>query len=245
MEDKFDISEIELSKNDIKRGLILPTKPSKELSEFIGILTGDGYINSYKRYNHIMEITGNLNLDRDYLTQYTTRLIKGLFNLEPTIISRKNQNAVYIRLRSKGLVGYLKKIGFKKGKKNQIGVPKWILNNDKYFVSFIKGLSDTDFSLNLLNRNGKKYKYYPRINLNSKSKILVKELDRWLIKKGFSVYTNYDRIQKDKRGYNDSILHSIQINGRKNLDKWMSLISFRNKKHLDKFNLLKFGSGEI
>lgn len=29
--------------------------------------------------------------------------------------------------------------------------------------------------------------------------------------------------------------HRIQISGRKNLEKWMKLIGFRNKRHLDKY----------
>jgi len=35
----LDSSQIKLSNNDIKRGLVLPKRHSKELAEFVGILT--------------------------------------------------------------------------------------------------------------------------------------------------------------------------------------------------------------
>lgn len=40
------------SKNDVRRGLKLPKK-SKELAEFFGVLTGDGYMN-FIQLNKIM-----------------------------------------------------------------------------------------------------------------------------------------------------------------------------------------------
>ena len=244
MNDRFDISEIELSDNDLKRGLILPTSPSKELSEIIGILVGDGFINLYRKYDYIVEISGDSRLDREYLSVYVTRLIKRLFNISSSLLERKDQRTMYLRIRSKGLMLYLHKIGFKKGKKDQIQIPFWILKRGEYFKSFIMGLSDTDFSLVLLNRKQKNEKYYPRISIRSKSKVLVKEIDKWFLSKGFRTYTQYDYIQKDNRGYNDSILHSLHINGRKNLEKWMNLISFRNQRHLSRYGLL-MGAGRF
>ena len=200
-----------LSYYDTKRGLILPKDYNPKLAEFLGILTGDGYINIYKKYNNIIEIAGHSESDYEYLSVYVTNLIKNLFNITPKIIIKKGQNSMYLRIMSKGLVNYLINIGFKKGRKNQIGIPKWILKNDENFCSFVKGLADTDFSLVLLNRNQKNFKYYPRISLRSKSKILVKLVNQWLISKNFNTYTQFDYIQKDKRGYNDSILHTLHI----------------------------------
>ena len=55
-----------------------------DLSEFFGILTGDGYINQYslpKRIVSVIEITGNKEKDLDYMKNYVSNLIKNLFNL--------------------------------------------------------------------------------------------------------------------------------------------------------------------
>ena len=40
----FDLSKVELSKNDVRRGITLPILLSKELAEFIGIVIGDGHL---------------------------------------------------------------------------------------------------------------------------------------------------------------------------------------------------------
>ena len=73
---KFNLSKVKLSDNDIKRGLVLPKQPSEELAEFIGILTGDGYINYYPyQYKYLLEIAGDSRLDKDYLTIYVENLV--------------------------------------------------------------------------------------------------------------------------------------------------------------------------
>ena len=123
---------VSLSLNDIKRGLKLPNYKSNELAEFFGALTGDGYINLNRKYNYIIEIAGNKELDENYLKNYLTELIKNLFNLTPIHLDRKDQNTAYLRIRSKGLFLYLLKNEFKKGRKGCIGIPVWIKNNDKF-----------------------------------------------------------------------------------------------------------------
>jgi len=234
---EFDLSKIKLSRNDIKRGLVLSRKPSRELAEFIGILSGDGYINfDNRKYSYIIEVAGNKILDKDYLENYATNLIKKLFNVNPSIYLKKNQNTRYVRILSKGIFNYLLKIGFKKGKKEQISIPKWIKNNDEFMIYFIKGLADTDFSLVLVKKPSIKFEYYPIVSLKMKSKILVKEVGNFLKKEGFKINIIEDEIQKDKRGYNDSVTSSLRISGRSNLEKWIKEIGFRNKKHLDKYN---------
>jgi len=77
---KFDLSNIELSYNDIRKNLTLPIKPSKELAEFIGILIGDGYIGYYEKYNNRklemqsdngkrMQSAGQIHFDSDNLSR--------------------------------------------------------------------------------------------------------------------------------------------------------------------------------
>ena len=135
---KFDLSKIELSKNDIKRELKLPEKPSEELAEFFGIMKGDGYLNYYHYQNkYLLEIAGDKNLDKDYLQNYVKKLVKELFNLNSSFFIRKRQNTMYLRLISKGLITYLIKAGFKKGKKGNINAPSWISSHKEYMLYFI------------------------------------------------------------------------------------------------------------
>jgi len=102
---------------DKNRRLILPSKPNKELAEFWGILSGDGYMNLYKKHFRIIEISGDSRLDKEYLNNYVTSLIQKLFNLKPSISYKKGQNSMYLKIMSKGLFLYLDNLGFLKGKK--------------------------------------------------------------------------------------------------------------------------------
>ncbi|HLD40463.1 MAG TPA: LAGLIDADG family homing endonuclease [Candidatus Nanoarchaeia archaeon] len=238
-------NEVEVSKHDRDIELTLPKEYSNQLAELIGILTGDGYMNNYGSFS-LLEIAGDSRLDHEYLTSYVTPMIEHLFNLKSKIYVKRKQNAMYLRLMSKGLNNYLLYVDFKRGKKEQITVPSWILNNNEYMKFFIRGLVDTDGSLVLLNRNQKKYRYYPRIQIASKSKPLISSVGKWLRNEGLSLSVMVDNTKVIYKG--NLVLYKgyrIQISGRKELIKWMKLIGFRNKRHLDKYQKYKSGSGGI
>ena len=206
----------------------LPERPSEELAEFIGVLTGDGYLNYYAyQHKYLLEIAGHSRLDKDYLEKYIKKLVERIFNLTPNYFVRKDQNSMYLRLISKGLVTYLIRIGFKKGRKNQINIPLWISSDRSYMISFIKGVADTDFSIHFR-------KEYPIISLASKSKPLVEGIFKFLKKEGFMIKNYYKEKRTDNRGYNNTEIYSIKLNGNKNLSSWLNLINFRNKKHIKK-----------
>lgn len=225
---KFDLSQIKLSNNDIRRGLILPKYPSTELAEFIGILTGDGYINYYSyQHKYLLEIAGDSRLDEEYLTNYLKKLIKNLFGIDPSFFIRRDQNSIYLRLISKGLINYLIKVGFKKGKKEQIGVPPWIILKRDYMIFLLKGLADTDFSIYFR-------KMYPIISFTSKSEPLVKCIFNFLKNEKFILNNYYREDRVDKRGYKNTFVYTIKLNGKKNFRLWLDLINFRNRRHLDK-----------
>ena len=232
---EFDISLIEVSINDKKRNIKFPNKFSNELAEFLGVLTGDGYMNHYNPYSYMIEIAGDKRLDKNYLKMHVSNLIWELFNFIPTVYIRKDQNTIYLRILSKGIFNFLTMVGFKNGRKEQIEIPKWVLKNDKYMFYFIRGLADTDYSLMLMNKSSKKSRYYPIISFSNKSKVLIKEVGKYLKNKEFKISYTFDYLKKDKRGYNDSRISKLIIAGRKNLDKWMNSISFRNSRHLDKY----------
>jgi len=207
---------------------------SCDLSEFIGILAGDGYIGHYNG-NYFIEIAGHSELDQKYLSIYVYKLIVKLFNLKPTVIYRKNQQSMYLRLSSKGLYYYLLILGFVSGRKTNLKIPDWISNNDLFMFSFVRGLMDTDGSLVLLKRKQKKYAFYPRISLSLENEIIINIVGRWLLKQGLSVCFMIGHNKRTYRGVTKySTMYRININGRKQLEKWMRLIGFRNKKHSDK-----------
>ena len=176
----------------------------------------------------MVEIAGDKKLDKNYLEMHVANLVKKLFNIQSTIYNRKKQNTMYLRILSKGIVNFLLEAGFKKGKKEQIDIPYWIILKEDYMLAFLKGIADTDCSIHF--RGGK----YPIISFASKSEPLAKTIFGFLKKKGFILSNYYKEERVDKRGYNDTTVYSIKLNGEKNFDLWLDLINFRNKRHLNK-----------
>lgn len=235
------------SRGDIERNIILPNKKTSELAEFMGILTGDGYMNHYRKYDYNIDITGNKLFDSDFIEKYVFNLAKKLFNVNGCIIRRNDQNTVYIRIRSRAILFYLKEIGFKTGYKGRIGIPGWIKKDNAFLISFIRGLFDTDGTLCLKNR---KIKIYPVVSISSKSDLLMKEVQNFAKKNGISSYLAKD-VQNDKRFKKQVIVYRLQINGYKNSNNWLKLIGSNNERIKNRFKIANakgspgFGPGTL
>ena len=123
---KFNLSEIKLSKKDIKKGLTFPSEMNEKLAEDIGIMIGDGGIGVYKYNNFtnsIVSVDGNSIIDKEYLLEYVNNLKFRLYNLSFKPYFKKNRNEMRIRMYSQGLVHfYTKVIGLPLGKKTNIGI---------------------------------------------------------------------------------------------------------------------------
>jgi len=219
-----------LSCFDRKRGLNLPEVMSEDLAEFLGILTGDGCINKYvrgRRVDYWISITGHSIDDKKYFEDRLTPLYKRLLNLNVKIDKLKGQKTIRITTRSKGLFNFLKDIGMNIGPKDNIVIPRVVMENKKFLLFFFKGLVDTDGTLYL--RNG----IYPVLSIKQKSKGIIVQVEKLLRQFGFSPCVDYNIIRIDKRGF-ISIGHRLYLNGRKNLVHWLKLIGFGNPKHKTK-----------
>lgn len=84
---KFDNETIEFSNTDLRQGIILPEVLTAELSEFVGIVLGDGHIYT-KNNRYRVGVTGDLITDKDYFL-YIQKLIKKLWNKDVNIRLRK------------------------------------------------------------------------------------------------------------------------------------------------------------
>jgi len=219
------------SKNDVRRGLRIPARDTS-VAELFGILTGDGYMNFYPaKKDYIIEIAGDSRNDKKYF-EYINSLFLNLFNIRPKLYRRKNQNSAYLRVRSKGIFYFLEQTGFVRGKKEQISIPSWISQNNQHMTSFIRGLADTDGSV-VLKRRYKSEPYYPVINIVSKSKILINTVCVWLKQNEFSAWHGKET-KKDKRTGKVTQNYRLELNGKKNLVKWLKEIGFSNPHKLKK-----------
>ena len=147
-EDCFNFEKLEIRNTELK---IKYPKLSKELSEFIGILAGDGHISKGKDYE--ISIVAHKILDKRLLENTCYNLFKNLFGLEPKLFHQKN--IIKVRVYSKKLKEFLMNTynlptGKKKGK---LKMPPPIKQNPIYLRSYLRGLFDTDGSFHRHHKN--------------------------------------------------------------------------------------------
>ena len=116
---------------------------SSRLAEFIGMMLGDGCLNS------AFQAALYFNTDTD--AQYADcmeALATTLFGVAPRRHSASARGGELL-FSSKRLVDYLIQLGFNRGDKvrKQAGVPSWIVENSEYCRSCLRGLMDTDGSV--------------------------------------------------------------------------------------------------
>ncbi len=203
---------------------------SDGLCELIGAIIGDGCVDSHidknGNSNYHMMIAGDSRLDKEYLLEHLSSLLKNLFGIHTKHYFRKDQNALNLSINSKYLFTLLtKRFGFPAGEKTYtIKIPDEIIASKKEFIfATIRGIFDTDGCVFFDQR--KPYKDpYPRITLQIASEPLFSQLKDFL-SKYFSLYTHYNAKRE---------IYSLEVYGHEQMRKWVALIGFSNKRHLNK-----------
>lgn len=153
----------------IPREFSFPKNDSEELAEFMGILLGDGCIQSQQ-----VSITLNTVADKDYI-EYVTNQIRKLFNYTPTVRQRWPTKATTILISGKDFTRNLVNKGMKVGDKvkQQVAVPGWITNSRELSRWCLRGLMDTDGGIftHTYKIKGAQYSYL-KINFSNKSQPL-------------------------------------------------------------------------
>jgi intein/homing endonuclease len=230
---KFNLSKVQYSRNDLKMGVIIPTKLSPELAELIGIVVGDGHVafrrSSNRKPRYVTNISGNIK-DSEHMDHINSLFHKifGL-NLNKHIIVKKN--ALILQKKSKALCIFFKEIIGIPNNKREIAIPKCILKSSPQMKAlFLRGLADTDFCLTI------KYKPnpYPVIQGISKSNLLIDQCSQIFselgIKNNTRQYNNY--YAKRDKIYSGSRLN---ICGYKMTGVFMQLVGFSNKNKESKY----------
>jgi len=195
---------------------------SPELAEFIGVLTGDGFIGKYKR-SRIVQITGNKIKDREYYQYYLIPLIKNLFNIEPHFYDR--QTCIRLNIYSKVLFNTINKLfDFPIGKKGDLKISEKLLKTTNSKIAVIRGIFDTDGCIHISKRN------YPMINITTTSVPLAKQIQEILVELGFSCSIYVDEIKKKRK----KAAYRINIYGKEQILKWKNLIGSSNPNRIKK-----------
>ncbi len=154
----------------IPRDFVFPDHNDCQLAEFIGILLGDGCIQSEQ-----VSITLNSDADRNYII-YVSSLITKLFQYSPSIHSRLPTKATVLLISGKDFTAKLVSMGMKIGDKvkQQVDVPDWIKSDPELSRWCFRGLMDTDGGIftNSYVINGKSY-VYPKTNFTNASQPLL------------------------------------------------------------------------
>lgn len=167
LEDLYE-GTIKYEEKDFRNGVSYKNRVEKiekneRTAEFIGVLLGDGNLTDFsyetdERYVTNYRIKVTVNEKERLLIEKVKELFYDISGKEPSIYDVKGDKGYDIIVYSKDLIEELKKLGLKPGNKvkNQIGVPDWIKNDEKYIKNCLRGLIDTDGTIYTRGRDGYK-----------------------------------------------------------------------------------------
>lgn len=179
-----------------KRPIIQYKELSKDenLAELIGIILGDGNLNKHPRTENL-RITCN-SKDEGYI-KHIGILIKKVFYKSPSIRKWNNANAVSVDLYQCKIS---ERLNLPCGDKirNNVGIPSWILFNERYMLKCLKGLFETDGCFHEGKNN-----YTRIIEFKNNCNKLREDVYSSLIKLGFKPQfgQNYIRLAKGSDVY--------------------------------------------
>ncbi len=231
---KLNISEVEFSKNDLRKGLVLPEKIDEDLSEEIGLHLGDGSMNFYKNKGVLKgcyQLRGHISEDKSH---YDTR-IKGLYqklyglNLK---MKRMPSTGVYgFQIWSDGIVNFKSKVlGLPLGNKLYSRIPSFISKKESMNISFIRGFFDTDGCFNVERRRDRK-KVNPRICISNTSMFVLNEISKIL--NLLDIKNSLYRYKRPEKNWND--LYHLSVKGDLMVSKWFRIIQPNNQKHNERY----------
>ena len=187
----------------------------ENLSEFLGILAGDGCV---CETGHETSVTCGLAVDHEYVTGRVQELFIQLFKVQPTIAMEGTK--IRCRLYSKKLKQFLsEKCDFPIGnRKNRTSIPKKISEKPKLLRCYLRGLFDTDGSFHRRRKNAGVVEYI------SCSPKFLEQIQDSLKSLGFSASLSGK---------------SVYIYNQKQVDVFFKTIKPKNLKHITKYRIFK------
>jgi len=230
----LDPSKVEFSKHDLVRKITLPKELTLELAYLLGFQMGDGYLKAIRRdstVDYLICYDGHKVNEWQFYDEYLRPLLKRLFNVNVKLV--EGNRTVRIYFRSKAVLTFLNlTCGVPLSPKKEMKIPKIILqSNQDMKAAFLRGLADTDFSL-VFKKNGK----YPVIDHGTNDSTFHASIKQLLSELGFTFYSkNFETLRNNTK----CITYRININGKKNLNRWMSIVGFLSNNTLTRFYVWK------
>ncbi len=206
---------------------------SEDLAEIIGIMMGDGclYLDRLNKYQTIICFHKK---ERDYL-DYVKILFENYFQYKFCITEIKSE--FLLRNTSVFVGNKLIDKGLSPGNKtnNKIVIPKWIMEDKKFLLMFIKGFFDTDGSVYC------KYGNYAQIQIKLGCQETLSSIRKALIKLGF----NPTKIQKGNNTYSNFPYWKIDLSRQGEIEKFFKEIKPSNPKHKKRYQKIINGDNGI
>jgi intein/homing endonuclease len=134
---------------------------------------------------------------------------------------------------SDDLVKFKQKLGLPLGKKLDISIPVVFLDDRETKISVLRGIFDTDGSINLENKNNK---LYPRIYITTICPTLANQLIDLFNKEGLRA-TKYS--SNYKGNFNRQTSYRVIIRGDEMFHRFIGVIKPANPKHNAKYFLYR------
>jgi hypothetical protein len=137
--------KIEFFESPTLKKIYEPELDNPLLSEFVGIMLGDGYIAGSKPYE--VSIVCNSEYDLPYVTQFIPFLFRDLFGLVPKFKKYSDENAIKVYSYSKRLMKYLTKyvrLPANRKRYKNLKIPRIFFANTNLLKACVRGLIDTE-----------------------------------------------------------------------------------------------------
>lgn len=221
----FDLGRSILLKKISKReplfNINLPL--SAEISHFIGLFIGDGFMNRYG-YSYQIQFTGHIS-EFGFYNKIISKVIKDNFNLTAKIKEDKYvANTIRVNLNSKDLFLFLsQRFKISPGRKSYtVMIPEEIIKSP-FVLDCIAGIFDAEGCSYFDTRKEYKEKY-PCINLHMNNPGLVKQMS--------DILNENNIIHSTSKGY-----ANIFIYGKNNVSVFCNKVQLRNSKIKEKLEI--------
>lgn len=215
---------------------------SQELAELAGLFAADGCMQKTVNSGYVC-FWGNISEDRVYYDQYIAKLFQKEFGITPRLHEKRSNSVYGFYCCVRSVRTAFQELGFHSGSKTYtVQVPENILSDSTLHASFIRGFFDGDGCLFFLKRKGPTYSEYnlthhnyPRIFLSSRSAQIIKQVKTMLEQLGI----NSRESHQQARLRNEQTCYRLIVQGKPQLEKWMSVIGTSNPAQKSRYLLWK------
>jgi len=217
---------------------------SERHAEFVGLHFGDGSLTERKGTDSLrFQLRGDAVSDREHYENFIIPLCNELIGFPllgrrvSTIFDRK-LNSFGISLESTKISQFFRELGVPVGVKEELPIPKWVLENLEFSKAFVRGLFDTDGTISFKKNNTAKSK------LKKVCVIKIVSVSEELILGVSKILSNlkikhYLIVEKKTNGERNAFKTEVY---KPHTSEFMRIIGSHNPKHLTKFKIYeRFG----